>query len=197
MIRRSTLVLIVVFAALAAGAFFWQRAQENQAPTAAATPGNPPLFTFTGKITGLRLERANGGVLELERDAQDAWRLIYPKADDTDTATVESAMSQLITAQVLSSLEEGPSLEAAGLAPPVYRLLLNLDDGSQAVMNIGNANPTGSGYYVLVNQQGMKIVSKYSLESLLKLLDNPPILPTPSPEAGSPTPPEGSVTPAP
>jgi hypothetical protein len=51
------------------------------------------------------------------------------------------------------------------------------------VLNIGNVTPTGAGYYVLVSQQGMSIASKYSLEPILKLLDNPPVkLPdTPSP----------------
>jgi hypothetical protein len=185
MIRRSTLVLLVVFIALAAGVIFWQRAQDKKGtPEATATPGSQLLFHFKGNISGLRLERSSGGVLELGRDAQGAWTLIYPKAEATDVAAVEGAVSQLISTPVISTLEEGPSMEEAGLATPAYRLLINLDDGSQVIVNVGNETPTSSGYYVLASGQGMSIVSKFSLEPILKLLDNPPVklpdTPTPS-----------------
>jgi hypothetical protein len=198
MIRRSTLVLLVVFAALVAGAIFWQRSQDKIGiAEATATPGSQLLFQFKGNISGLRLERTSGGVLELSRDAQGAWKLVYPKADETDIAAVEAAVSQLISVPVLSTLEEGPTMEAAGLAPPAYRLLINLDDGSQVVMNVGNATPTGAGYYVLVSQQGMLIVSKYSLEPFLKLLDNPPVMLPAIPTASDQNMPGVILTPAP
>jgi hypothetical protein len=198
MIRRSTLVLLVVFVALAAGAILWQRSQDQKGTSeATATPGSQLLFHFKGNINGLRLERASGGVLELSRDAQGAWALTYPKAEETDVAAVEGAVSQLISVPVLSTLEEGPSMEAAGLATPAYRLLINLDDGSQVVMNIGNVTPTGTGYYVLVSQQGMSIVSKYSLEPILKLLDNPPVKLASTPTASDQNAPAVILTPAP
>jgi hypothetical protein len=198
MIRRSTLVLVVIFAALVAGALFWQRSQDKKGPAeATATPGSQLLFHFNGNITGLRLERTSGGLLELGRDEQGAWKLIYPKADETDITAVESAVSQLISVPVISTLEEGPSMEDAGLATPAYRLLINLDDGSQVVMNVGNVTPTGAGYYVLVSQQGMSIVSKFSLDPFLKLLDNLPIKLPATPEAGTQNTPGVSLTPVP
>ena len=198
MIRRSTLVLLVLFVILAAGAIFWQRSQNKKAPAdATATPGSQLLFDFKGNINGLRLERTSGGLLELSRDEQGTWQLVYPKADETDVAAVEAAVSQLISVPVISTLEEGPSMEAAGLATPAYRLLINLDDGSQVVVNIGNVTPTGAGYYVLVSQQGMSIVSKYSLEPFLKLLDNPPVKPTATPTASDQLMPGVSLTPTP
>ena len=198
MIRRSTLVLLVVFAALVAGAIFWQRSQDKKSPSeATATPGSQLLFDFKGNITGLRLERTSGGMLELGRDAQGTWTLIYPKAEATDISAVQGAVSQLISMSVLSTLEEGPTMEAAGLATPAYRLLISLDDGSQVVMNVGNVTPTGAGYYVLVSQQGMSIVSKYSLEPFLKLLDNPPVMLPATPTAGDQNMPGVILTPAP
>ncbi len=199
MIRRSTLVLVVIFAALVAGAIYWQRSQDKKAPAAeaTATPGSQLLFHFKGNISGLRLEHTSGGLLELGRDEQGAWKLIYPKADETDIAAVEAAVSQLISTPVLSTLEEGPSMEAAGLATPAYRLLINLDDGSQVVMNVGNVTPTGAGYYVLVSQQGMSIASKFSLEPILKLLDNPPVKLPATPEPGIQNAPGVILTPTP
>jgi hypothetical protein len=202
MIRRSTLVLLVVFVALAAGAFFWQRSQEKNPTTeTTATPGSQPLFTFTAKISGLKLERTGGEMLELGRDDQGIWKLIYPPTEATDIAAVESATGQLTSMQVLSTLEEGPSLEAVGLAKPVYRLQIDLDDGSQILMYIGNATPTGTGYYVMVTQKGMSggmsVVSKYSLDPILNLLDNPPVAQPATPEGGDQNAPGLILTPAP
>ena len=198
MIRRSTLVLVVIFAALVAGAIFWQRSQDKgEAAKATDTPSSQLLFHFKGNINGLRLERTSGGVLELSHDAQGAWQLIYPKVDETDSAAVDAAVSQLISLPVISTLEEGPTMEAAGLTTPAYRLLINLDDGSQVVMNVGNATPTGGGYYVLVSQQGLSIVSQYSLEPFLKLMDNPPVKLTATPAPGDLTMPGANLTPAP
>jgi len=202
MIRRSTLVLLVIFVALAAGAFFWQRSQEKKATTeATATPGSQLLFNFETQINGLHLERSSGGSLELGRDAQGAWKLISPEAEVTDIAAVESATGQLISATVLSTLEQSPSLEAAGLAKPVYRLQIDLADGNQVLVYIGNATPTSAGYYVMLTQKGMSggmlVVSKYSLDPILKLLDNPPVAQTATPESGEQNPPSLILTPAP
>jgi hypothetical protein len=199
MIRRSTLVLVVIFAALVAGAIYWQRSQDKKSPAseATATPGSQLLFHLKGNISGLRLERTNGGSLELGRDDQGAWKLIYPKADATDVAAVEAAVSQLISAPVISTLEVGPSMQDAGLAAPAYRLLINLDDGSQVVVNVGNVTPTGTGYYVLVSQQGMSIASKFSLDPVLNLVENPPIKLPATPEPGTQNAPGLSLTPSP
>jgi hypothetical protein len=198
MIRRPTLILLVVFAVLVAGTIFWQRSQDKTgAAGATATPGSQLLFHFKGNITGLRLERTSGGILELGRDAQGAWKLVNPKADETDVAAVDTAVSQLISAPVLSTLEEGPSLEAAGLATPEYRLLITLDDNSQVVVNIGNVTPIGTGYYALVSQQGMSVVSKYSVDPFLNLLDNPPVKLTATPDASTQNMPGVTLTPAP
>jgi hypothetical protein len=142
-------------------------------------------------------------VVELGRDAQGVWALLYPKAEATDVGAVESAVSQLLSLSVLSDLDEAPSLEAAGLEKPAYRLLIKLDDGSQELMSVGKLTPTGSGYYVLAGNRGLFLVSKYSLEPFLNLVENPPIQPTPTPaeaatpEAPSAAYPEALLTPAP
>jgi hypothetical protein len=64
-------------------------------------------------------------------------------------------------------------------------------------MNVGNVTPTGAGYYVLVSQQGMSIVSKYSLEPFFKLLDNPPVRLPAAPTANDQNMPGVNLTPAP
>ncbi len=187
MIRRSTLVILLILAGLAAVAVYLQRskADENVQPTPVEV--STSLFQFDSQITGLRLEKVGGAVVDIGRDEQGLWKLNYPLAEATDSAMVDSAISQLLSTQIVSSLENGPSLEDAGLAQPSFRLLLQLEGGKQELMSVGNESPTGSGYYVLVGNRGLFIVNKFSLEPLLKLVETPPILltVTPEPESGS------------
>ncbi len=116
--------------------------------------------------------------------------MISPKAE-TNIGEVESAISQLLSLRVVSELKDGPGLDETGLAEPAYRLLLSLANGQQEQMNVGRLTPTKSGYYVQVGNRGIFIVSQYSLDPFLKLVENPPIQPTPSIEV------EESKTPVP
>ena len=194
MIRRSTLFILVIFAALVAVAVFWQRSQEEKEASATPTETTQFLLRFDANIDRLRLERAAGGLVELGRDEGGIWKLLFPAGQETDVGAAESAVTQLLALPVISTLAEGPTLQDAGLATPTYRLSIDLDDGSQVVMNVGKATPTGSGYYVLVSGQGLSIVSKYSLDPFLKLVESPPIKPTPTPGAEYPSPEAGTET---
>lgn len=193
MIRRSTLIVLLILAGLAAVAFYLQRSDpaEDVQPTPAEASG--PLFQFDSQISGFRLEKVGGEVLDIGRDEQGLWRLNYPPAEATDSAAIESAVSQLLSTQIVSTLENGPSLEDAGLAQPAFRLLLQLESGQQELMSVGKESPTGSGYYVLVGSRGLFIVNKFSLDPLLTLAEIPPILLIETPEPAILTPESGAA----
>lgn len=191
MIRRSTLIVVLILAVLVALAFYLQREKQEEAAQITPTVVNEPLFTFTSQVEGMRVEHTGGGIVEIVRDPEGKWVMKIPPAKETDSGAVDSAISQLLSTRILSSLPEGPDLESAGLTAPTYRALLWLDDGSQELLSVGKETPTGSGYYVLVSNRGMFVVNKYSLDPLLKLADTPPFGATaiPQPETGLPTPP--------
>jgi hypothetical protein len=181
MIRRSTLVILVIFAGLAALAFFLQRSNDSKEAQSTSTETAPFLFKFNSEISGFRLEQVGVGTVELTKDPNTGWMLIWPKAEGTNTGAVESAISQLLSLRIASTLEDGPSLEEAGLVNPSYRLLIKLEDGEQVVMSVGDETPTGSGYYVQVSNRGLFVVNKYSLDPFLKLVQDPPIKLTETP----------------
>lgn len=195
MIRRSTLAVVLVLAVLIGVVYFLQRSEPGEELEATPTAGRTSLYEFDSQIMGLRVEHVGSQIVEIERNAEGIWSLKYPPAEATDIGIVESAVSQLLSTQILEALSEGPSLEEAGLAEPTYRVLIWLEDGRQERMSVGKETPTGSGYYILAGNRGMFIVNKFSLDPLLKLADNPPIAPTPTPllegepsETGTPTP---------
>jgi hypothetical protein len=181
MIRRPTLVAVVVFALLVAVLVFWQRSQENKPPEPTATSAQTNLFDPDADVVSMRLQKVGGQVVELQRDDQGIWELTWPEGEETDVDAVESAVTQLLSLRTLSTMQKVPDLEVIGLDPPAYRLLLTLSDGQQITINVGSATPTASGYYVLVSGRPLYVVSKFGLETFLELADSPPIVPEPTP----------------
>jgi hypothetical protein len=203
MIRKSTWVVLALFAVSLIAVFLWQRSKDRAVSLATPTPGATQtnyLFEFSGNIVALRLERVGDKSVEFRRDGQNQWILAWPEGIEIDSAAAETTISQLATLPIATVLEESPGLQATGLEPPVYRLLITLDNGDQVIANVGDSTPTGSGYYVLTGERRIYIVSKYSLEPILQLVDKPPLKPTPTPGAFTETPaltesPVATVTP--
>ncbi len=184
MIRRNTWIVLLLFVAVAALAVYLQ--QNKPEENALATPTAVPAFLLDvseSSIVGLTVQSADGKLLRLERLSGGEWSLIEPAAEATDTNTVQAAVVQLATVKVVSSPESLPGLDALNLATATYKILLDLQDGSQIVIDVGRETPTGSGYYVLVSNSNQVVVAgKSGLDAVLQLLDNPPALATATPE---------------
>lgn len=190
MIRKSTWIVLALFVLSLITVFLWQRSKdrkESLAPTPAATPASY-LFTFTGNIVAVHIEHIRDKSIEFQRDEQNQWAVTSPEGLEIDSAAVETSLSQLATIPIATVLNEWPGLEATGLKAPAYRLLITLDNGDQVITYIGDSTPTGGGYYVLTSEQQIDVVSKYSLEPILKLVDEPPLKPTPTSDASLDTP---------
>jgi hypothetical protein len=193
MIRRSTLVILLILAVLLAVAFYLQRSNGAQDATATPAETSENLFTFDTEISAMRLEHVDQRVVEIGRNTDGTWKLIYPPAEATDIGAVQAAVSQLMSVPIVSKLENAPGLEETGLNSPAYRVLIRLEDGAQELLSVGNETPTGSGYYVLVSNRGMFIVNKYSLDPFLELVNTPPIQPTSTPGGETTTPAAGDL----
>ncbi len=192
MIRRSTFILLLVFIVLLAGVAFWQRTKGSEEIEGTPTAVQEYLFEINGQITALKITSAEGKVVELSRNDNGEWELIQPENEETDSTTAESTTSRLSALRVLTKLEtetqDSIDLSAVGLDKPSYELSITLDDGSIILTKIGNITPTDSGYYVSGSGRGILIVDKYGMQSIIDMLDNPPIMPTPTMDTTTPTP---------
>jgi len=85
-------------------------------------------------------------------------------------------------------------LQPFGLADPATRVTLLLEDGSTQAFDVGGAVGIGGRTYVRAGGgQDIQVVSQYSLDDVLGLLEDVPVLPpTSTPEV-----PQASQTPAP
>ncbi len=184
MIRRTTWMVLLVFVAVLAALVWVQRSNENKEPELTPTIANERLFDLRDQaFTGVTVQSSDGRRLELQRPHEGEWKLILPEPGEVDTEAVQSALTQLLSTQIVSSPASLPGLEALNLENALYKITLVKDDGSQIVVNVGKETPTGSGYYVLAsNHNQVVVVNKYGVDAWLNLLETPPFLATPTVE---------------
>ncbi len=183
MLRRSTWVMLAVFAIVLTGAYLWSRKEAEKPPEATPTPAPTAgglLFKFTGPIKQVRLERVGGASLELTADEQGGFQITYPAGLQSDPQAAGEAVAQLAALATVSRLIDIPPMSTMGLDPPAYRLVVTTTEDQQSLVSVGRLTPTQSGYYILSSDRNVYIVSTYALDPLLQLIDSPPVLPTPT-----------------
>ena len=185
MIRRSTWIILGLFAVLLGGALFWQQTRQKNAPAEPTpTPGvQEYLFEMNGPtITAVTVQRSEDGkTLQMAR-LDGAWKLVQPATEFSDSPQIESAISSLLTARIIAKPSGATELEVLGLTPPAYTFVVSLDNGKQVTINVGKAAVAGTGYYVLSDARVVYLVNKAAFDTLIRMLDVPPLLPTPTPE---------------
>ena len=183
MIRRSTWVVLVIFAIVLAAAIFWQRAKKSAPVEATPTASSQLLFDQAGsEIQKVTIQNADGEMVVLERGLDNTWILTVPQTEATDKTTVETAISQLLSSRIVSTLSGDLPLADLGLKPPAYKIAVDFKDGQQSVLYVGKPTSISSGYYVFTGGGDRYVVSKSNLDAVLQLSITPPILVTPTPE---------------
>jgi len=181
MIRRTTWILVLVFAGLVSLIWlvpWWQGRNPQVTPTAIATPS--AVFE-EGTVTWMTLQAPDGKVVVVEKDAEvDQWTVKQPAGLIFDPNQVESAMTALEGSNVQTTLAEQPPQEVMGLDKPAFTITLMLRDGAERVIKVGSATPTGSGYYTQIGSQPAFVIGKSSIDPILDLLTagQPPSTPT-------------------
>ncbi len=203
MVRRTTWILLIVFGALVLFALLFTRhqTQKNVNP-ASATPiaTAEKLFNLTNsQVVEIMISSSSGESIDFIRDPGSTNWVIkdYPAAQ-ADSFQIESVSSQLLSMQVMESLPQSPPLESIGLANPAYTITLKTSDGNQIITDVGSLSAIGTGYYLRVDAGPVVIVDNVSMDDVLKLLKEPPLLATATPEGtGTPIAPESVNTPTP
>jgi Domain of unknown function (DUF4340) len=192
MVRRSTWIVLAIFAVLVGFAWFFQRYQAKKAeitPTVVPTTALTDLYNLTGKqVSEIKISDSSGNQISFYRDPVTLkWVVADVPADKVDSVKIESVSAQLFALQAQEYLDPSLSLASVGLVIPTYTITMTTTDGGQLVTLVGNQTSIGTGYYVSINSGSVIIVDKVVMDSILDLLINPPLLPTPTPEV-SPTP---------
>jgi hypothetical protein len=207
MLRRSTWIMLLIFAVLAGFAFFYQRYQANH-PEETATPvpttSQSQLYNVeSSQVSEVSIADSSGKQLSLYKDENKGqWAIRDYQVEQVDSFQIDSIIAQLLSMQVQETLVQPPPLEVIGLDAPGYTITIMMREGSQLVTFVGTPTPVGGGYYVQLNSNQVVIVDKITLDNVLNWLFVPPLVPTPTPgvvSTGTVSPTEGGsgVTPAP
>jgi hypothetical protein len=113
-----------------------------------------------------------------------------PFVAEADQGLVEAAAAQISALQVISPINDGKSPSDYGLDNPAYTITIGFGSGKERTLEVGDATPSNSGYYVRVDKDKMMIADLSGISSLLQLSFFPPYLNTPTPTAlpATPTP---------
>lgn len=185
MLKRSTWVILIIALVLVAVLVFWQRTPGSREGQAEATPttGAQLEFDFTSaEVSEAVIQNAQGDTLILKRGSDGMWQLIQPEAEMTDSQVFEDALSQFLSPHTVSTISSSTALKDLGLEPAEYKIMLRLVDDREVVINVGKSTPTGSGYYVLNSgpNRSINIIGKFNIDTILDMIQEPPVLPTPT-----------------
>lgn len=189
MIRRSTWILLLLFALLLAGAFLWQRSQEENAEQE-PTPTSPVMMLGldTIQIRDLKIEDAQGGRAYLRRVGGSSWIMTEPERHNLDVEVMSQKLDQLSLMSPLSTLADPPAMDQIGLEDPAYTLTVTDESGKDHILEVGDKTATQSGYYVRFNGN-VYVVSQMTIDELVDMLANPPIeVPTATATSALPVP---------
>lgn len=180
--RRSTTIYLLLLVILA-GVYYYLNNREEPADIALTfQPEEEVSYLFSaddGIPTSIRIESKAGDIVEVARDADNAWALKLPIEAPADPAASEAAASQVTTLRILDTIP-GLDLEIAGLKIPEYTLIVKFGN-VERIVSIGVITPTESGYYALSPDGDVVIISASAVDALLNLLTFPPYLETPTP----------------
>jgi hypothetical protein len=183
MIRTSTIVYIVVLLGLVGAYFYLRNRQQPAEIEVTVEPSVEISYLFSaeaGTPARIRVESKSGEIVELARDADNAWAVTQPIEAKADQGAAEAAASQITTMRILDTIPEiDPTI--VGLATPEYVLTVEFTSDVEQSVEVGAVTPTESGYYVRGAAGEVMIVSSSAIDSLLGLLQNPPYLETPTP----------------
>jgi hypothetical protein len=207
MVRRTTWIVLIVFAFVVGFAWIFQRYQSTRVDTpSTGTPTTPPNYLYdltNNNVDEIKISDQSGEMIDLYFDpVLSKWAVADIPADQADSIQIESVSTQLFSLQAQETLTQIPPLDSIGLDTPQYTITMTTTEGTQINTQIGTITAIGSGYYARVDAGPVVIVGKTVIDDILDLLKTPPILPTATPEVTStsatlPTEQENQVTPTP
>jgi hypothetical protein len=161
-LNRGTLILLLASLAVIAVVLVLS---NNQASAPGAETTTPSAFSTASAIGPLLPDLDQGGVARVEvtdnqtgastvlgKIGDETWTIAsatFSTDRDVDQAAAAKAVTDLVGLQANDSFESD-KLADFGLTEPAYVITLTNADGLQHIIYVGNKNPAGNRYYLLV-----------------------------------------------
>jgi hypothetical protein len=194
--QRTTIVVVLVFAVLAALVYVLEMRGGEEPPS--AEEGVAQVFSFdVSEVELLTVtDLATNESVMLGKSAGGAWQMTEPFEAQGDDARVEGVLGRLSGLESTRIIEaEDVDPQAFGLLEPALRVEVDLEGGQTQVLLVGSTNPAGYSRYVQrEGEERVYLVGSSTMGDLEELISDPPEKPTPTPtetplptETGSPS----------
>jgi hypothetical protein len=185
MIRKSTWMLLGVFALLLVSVFLWNRVRNSQDINAESESQMEFFFDLReGQIVGLEFSSVDSSRVVMQKNVAGDWMFVEPEYGNPDLAQIESLLFELASFRVISTVSSQLEKNVIGLAPPQYTLNVELNTGELIQAFFGDETPTQGGYYAYREGQSILVVNGLTVENLINLISSPPVKQTLSPDTG-------------
>ena len=193
MVRKQTWILLIIFALLLGTAFYLQKNPLPKSGALTPSPTSAPRLLQgwqSNDIAWMELKEGQGAPIQVVQDAQGNWALgngasVDAGNEKVDTGKAEQLRTEIVEIRITAVLPANYQLDAVGLDAPSRILAIRDKQGKQITINIGNLDPTESGYYVQIASQAPVVVDRYTLDGIVDQFNN--ALPTPTPKPAAPT----------
>jgi len=153
--KKSTLVVLLLAAALGGYVYYTQFRHPSEKPAEGASK---PLYTFSSDdITSLRLSRTGESAPVVLEHRQEGWVLTSPvpaRADQSNVGSLTNALARVASQRTLPA--DPARLKEYGLETPAASVEIHLNKGGTQKLDLGAKDYTGMDVYA--RQGGAKDV---------------------------------------
>jgi Domain of unknown function (DUF4340) len=181
--RRNTIILVVIFVALAGYVYFIQSrnpAGSLASTTPSATPATVFDFLTDNAVKFQVSDLHKNQTVVVTRQGQD-WHMQQPKDSAADPVRIGDALDSVAHLDATRVLTNTTDLSAYGLITPTIEVRVTMSDTTQSLLQIGDATLDKSDYYALKGgDKQVYLISSSTIDTLRNYLDDPPYPPTPT-----------------
>jgi hypothetical protein len=204
--RRNTIILVVIFIALAGYAYYVQ-SRNPATGQASATPSATPASVFdflTDNAVKFQVSDLHKNQTVVVTRQGQGWHMEHPKDSATDPVRIGDALDTIAHLEAARILTDTVDLSAYGLVTPTIEVRLTMSDTTQSLLQIGDATLDQADYYALKGgDKQVYLISSSTVDTLRNYLDQPPYpptttltpLPTLTPSTTPTETPTGTITP--
>jgi len=182
--RRSASVVYIILLAILAGVYYFLNNRpetvDSETPISTSVAVEYLFNIEDGLPSRIHIESKDGEIVEVARNAENAWAFLLPAEASADQGSVEAVAGQVTTLRVIDHI---PNLDnsTVGLDGPEFTITIQFTNDVERIIKVGVLTPTESGYYVSRGDGEILIVNNSAMDALIGLLTDPPYLATEAP----------------
>jgi hypothetical protein len=182
-VRISTWIIFGIALALVGFTIFLLKSPKGQLIVSTPTPTTEDMSLFpTDQVITINIKDKDGKVVELISDpTAGMWSFTKPRQGNAVAGSVDAAASQIPYMTIQTRLDKGLDPATYGLETPAYVITLEFQNGPAKSIEVGDATPTGSGYYAMLQDKSIVVIGKSGIDAILALFTMPPYAETETP----------------